>query len=207
MRCYKSAAEQWLQLFSFLLSPAGLSGLLMQRQSSSHNNYHVTERTSVQHPQTSFDQRFSMLGWSDGGITALCAAIQQPKAIEKVLWSAPVSQVQLNTCRLLCGAAMLILCRKTLIWSSRFSMLNSIFFLSCLVSSFFIWYKTFSYCHHCRAQVEDVSNWSARMREPMEAVYGVEGFPKLWFEPRSKNILVVGQSNSMLQVSLVPSLH
>ena len=30
----------------------------------------------------------------------------------------------------------------------------------------------------------------------MEAVYGVEGFPKLWFEPRSKNILVVGQSNS-----------
>ena len=35
-------------------------------------------------------------------------------------------------------------------------------------------------------QVEDVSNWSARMREPMEAVYGVEGFPKLWFETRSK---------------------
>ena len=30
-------------------------------------------------------------------------------------------------------------------------------------------------------QVEDVSNWSARMRQPMEAVYGVEGFPKLWF--------------------------
>ena len=25
-----------------------------------------------------------MLGWSDGGITALCAAIQDPKAIEKV---------------------------------------------------------------------------------------------------------------------------
>ena len=35
-----------------------------------------------------------MLGWSDGGITALCAAIQQPKAIEKVLWSSLVSQVQ-----------------------------------------------------------------------------------------------------------------
>ena len=41
----------------------------------------------------------------------------------------------------------------------------------------------------------------------MEAVYGVEGFPKLWFELRSKNILVVNQSNSMLQVSLVQSLH
>ena len=25
-----------------------------------------------------------MLGWSDGGITALCAAILHPKAIEKV---------------------------------------------------------------------------------------------------------------------------
>ena len=33
-------------------------------------------------------------------------------------------------------------------------------------------------------QVEDVSKWSPRMREPMEAVYGVEGFPKLWFETK-----------------------
>ena len=75
------------------------------------------------------------------------------------------------------------------------------------LSGILISYKTFSYCYHSETQVEDVSNWSARMREPMEAVYGVEGFPKLWFELRSKNILVVNQSNSMLQVSLVPSLH
>ena len=40
----------------------------------------------------------------------------------------------------------------------------------------------FDFCTHGCFQVEDVSNWSARMREPMEAVYGVEGFPKLWFE-------------------------
>ena len=33
-------------------------------------------------------------------------------------------------------------------------------------------------------QVEDVSKWSPRMREPLEAVYGVEGFPKLWFETK-----------------------
>ena len=39
-----------------------------------------------------------------------------------------------------------------------------------------------AHCPHVlMVQVEDVSNWSARMRQPMEAVYGVEGFPKLWF--------------------------
>jgi len=75
--------------------------------------------------------KFSMLGWSDGGITALCAAIQQPKAIEKVV-----------------------------VWGSN----------AYLVQADIDMIK----------QVEDVSNWSARMREPMEAVYGVEGFPKLW---------------------------
>lgn len=30
--------------------------------------------------------------------------------------------------------------------------------------------------------IRDVSKWSARMREPMEMVYGVEYFPKLWSE-------------------------
>merc|ERR1711936_129763 len=75
--------------------------------------------------------RFSMLGWSDGGITALCAAIQEPKAIEKVV-----------------------------VWGSN----------AYLVQEDIDMIK----------QVKDVSNWSARMREPMEAVYEVEGFPKLW---------------------------
>ncbi|EAT37417.1 AAEL010592-PA [Aedes aegypti] len=28
--------------------------------------------------------------------------------------------------------------------------------------------------------IRDVSKWSARMREPMEKVYGVDGFPKVW---------------------------
>ena len=31
-------------------------------------------------------------------------------------------------------------------------------------------------------QVKDVKNWSARMRKPMENIYGVEYFPKLWEE-------------------------
>ena len=56
-------------------------------------------------------------------------------------------------------------------------------------------------------QVEDVSNWSARMREPMEAVYGVEGFPKLWFETEnvqrksfylSVKLYIVGQIGAKL---------
>jgi len=75
--------------------------------------------------------RFSMLGWSDGGITALCAAILHPKAIEKVV-----------------------------VWGSN----------AYIVQADIDMIK----------QVEDVSKWSPRMREPMEAVYGVEGFPKLW---------------------------
>ena len=31
-------------------------------------------------------------------------------------------------------------------------------------------------------KVSDISQWSERMRAPMEAIYGVEGFPKLWTE-------------------------
>lgn len=30
--------------------------------------------------------------------------------------------------------------------------------------------------------IRDVSKWSAKMREPMEKVYGVEYFPQLWSE-------------------------
>lgn len=29
-------------------------------------------------------------------------------------------------------------------------------------------------------EIRDVSKWSAKMREPMEKVYGVEYFPQLW---------------------------
>lgn len=28
--------------------------------------------------------------------------------------------------------------------------------------------------------IRDVSKWSAKMRQPLEEVYGTEGFPKLW---------------------------
>lgn len=30
--------------------------------------------------------------------------------------------------------------------------------------------------------IRDVSKWSAKMREPMEKIYGIEYFPQLWSE-------------------------
>ncbi|KAM4628932.1 valacyclovir hydrolase [Polymixia lowei] len=75
--------------------------------------------------------RFSLLGWSDGGITALIAAAKNPDLINKmVVWgsNAYVSQQDLK------------------IYNA----------------------------------IRDVSQWSARMRQPMEEMYGAELFPKTW---------------------------
>ncbi|XP_051233845.1 valacyclovir hydrolase [Dicentrarchus labrax] len=75
--------------------------------------------------------KFSLLGWSDGGITALIAAAKNPDVINKmVVWgsNAFVSQHDLEL------------------------------------------YDA----------VRDVSKWSARMRQPMEEVYGAEVFAKTW---------------------------
>ncbi|KAM9849315.1 valacyclovir hydrolase [Aulostomus maculatus] len=75
--------------------------------------------------------RFSLLGWSDGGITALIAAARNPDLINKmVVWgsNAFISQDDLDL------------------------------------------YDA----------VRDVSQWSARMRQPMEEVYGAEVFAKTW---------------------------
>uniref|UniRef100_H2MBN6 Biphenyl hydrolase like n=1 Tax=Oryzias latipes TaxID=8090 RepID=H2MBN6_ORYLA len=74
---------------------------------------------------------FSLLGWSDGGITALIAAATNPALIKKlVVWgsNAFVSQEDLKLYNM----------------------------------------------------VRDVSRWSARMRQPMEEVYGAHGFAKTW---------------------------
>ncbi|XP_040156889.1 valacyclovir hydrolase [Anopheles arabiensis] len=76
-------------------------------------------------------QRYSVVGWSDGGITGLVLAAKQPERVEKLV-----------------------------VWGSN------------------------SYISDTEANIyegiRDVSKWSARMREPMEQVYGVEHFPKLW---------------------------
>ena len=44
-------------------------------------------------------------------------------------------------------------------------------------------------------QVADVSKWSARMRKPMEDVYGVDYFPKLWSE-WINGIMAIANSSS-----------
>nr|XP_040040955.1 valacyclovir hydrolase [Gasterosteus aculeatus aculeatus] len=75
--------------------------------------------------------KFSLLGWSDGGITAMIAAAKNPDVISKmVVWGANafVSQQDLE-------------------------LYNA---------------------------VRDVSKWSAKMRKPMEEVYGAEAFAKTW---------------------------
>lgn len=75
--------------------------------------------------------RFSLLGWSDGGITGLVVAARNPELMHKmVVWgsNAYVSQQDLGI-------------------------------------------------YHA---ISDVSQWSARMRKPMEDLYGAEMFPKIW---------------------------
>ena len=74
--------------------------------------------------------KFSLAGWSDGGITALIAAAQHPTNIHRlVLWgsNAYISQWDIDNIN----------------------------------------------------QVADVSQWSERMRKPMEEMYG-DSFPSLW---------------------------
>uniref|UniRef100_A0A182JGI9 AB hydrolase-1 domain-containing protein n=1 Tax=Anopheles atroparvus TaxID=41427 RepID=A0A182JGI9_ANOAO len=76
-------------------------------------------------------ERYSILGWSDGGITGLILAANQQKQVDRLV-----------------------------IWGSN------------------------SYISDTEAKIyediRDVQKWSARMREPMEKVYGVDHFPKLW---------------------------
>ncbi|XP_060890256.1 valacyclovir hydrolase isoform X2 [Labrus mixtus] len=75
--------------------------------------------------------KFSLLGWSDGGITALIAAARYPDLINRmVVWGANAFVTQ-HDLQLYEG-------------------------------------------------IRDVFKWSARMRQPLEEVYGVETFAKNW---------------------------
>uniref|UniRef100_A0A182SDR6 AB hydrolase-1 domain-containing protein n=1 Tax=Anopheles maculatus TaxID=74869 RepID=A0A182SDR6_9DIPT len=75
--------------------------------------------------------RYSIVGWSDGGITGLVMAANKPEEVDKLI-----------------------------VWGSN------------------------SYISDTEVKIyediRDVRKWSARMREPMEQVYGADHFPKLW---------------------------
>lgn len=74
---------------------------------------------------------YSILGWSDGGITGMIMSGLYPKAVSKlVIW----------------GSNAFVLEKETKIYDS----------------------------------IRDVSKWSEKMRQPMEAMYGKEGFAELW---------------------------
>ncbi|XP_074524696.1 valacyclovir hydrolase [Halichoeres trimaculatus] len=75
--------------------------------------------------------KFSLLGWSDGGITAMIAAAKFPDLINRmVVWGANAYVTQQDL--------------------------------------------------ELYEAVRDVSKWSARMRKPLEEVYGAEKFAKNW---------------------------
>lgn len=75
--------------------------------------------------------KFSILGWSDGGITGMILAAKYPEAVEKlVIWGS----------------------------NSYISDEEAILF----------------------EKMRDVSTWSKRMREPLEAIYGIQGFADIW---------------------------
>lgn len=75
--------------------------------------------------------KFSVLGWSDGGITALFMAAMFTQNIQKMVAHAANAYFEEEDIEMI-------------------------------------------------LKVKDISQWSARMRAPMEAIYGVEYFPQLW---------------------------
>lgn len=75
--------------------------------------------------------KFSLLGWSDGGITALILSGKYPKSVEKLA---------------IFGSNAFIIEEELKIYDS----------------------------------IRDVNKWSAKMREPLEKLYGVENFKNNW---------------------------
>jgi len=94
------------------------------------NFFQEDARMAVEMMKTLGYKKFSLLGWSDGGITALIAAARAPENMRKlVVWGA-----------------------NAYIAKSDIDMIEA---------------------------VSDVSQWSDRMRKPMEEIYG-SSFPSLW---------------------------
>uniref|UniRef100_A0A8C6S9A1 Biphenyl hydrolase like n=1 Tax=Neogobius melanostomus TaxID=47308 RepID=A0A8C6S9A1_9GOBI len=93
--------------------------------------FHRDAKDAVDLMKTLGFSKFSLLGWSDGGITALIAAAANPNVIHRlVVWGA-----------------------NAFVSKQDLELYNA---------------------------VRDISKWSARMRQPMEQVYGAEVFAKTW---------------------------
>lgn len=100
----------------------------------SPNHFYVRDAdVAVDFMDTIDEGTFSVLGWSDGAITALIIAGRYPEKVKRVVAHAGQSYISDTDMEKM-------------------------------------------------MKVIDVSNWSARMREPMEEIYGKEYFPTLWKE-------------------------
>lgn len=54
--------------------------------------------------------------------------------------------------------------------------------------------------------IRDVSTWSAKMRAPMEKVYGVEYFPKIWSEWIDAMIRLYKENNGDICKNMVQNI-
>ncbi|XP_038652589.1 valacyclovir hydrolase-like [Scyliorhinus canicula] len=93
--------------------------------------YHTDAQDAVDLMKALHFKRFSLLGWSDGGIATLIAASKYPSLVRKlVVWGA-----------------------NAYLTPEDIKLYNS---------------------------VRDVSQWSEKMRKPLEEMYGAETFAKTW---------------------------
>ena len=107
-----------------------------------------------------FGGGFSVAGWSDGGITGMILAGRKPSQVEKlVIW----------------GSNAYIAPKEAEIYESM-GCFGFLFDLSGVDCNDTLHQNVL----FLLSDIRDVSKWSARMREPMEKVYGVDGFPKVW---------------------------
>lgn len=93
--------------------------------------YNLDSKWSHEFMQELGQPKYSIVGWSDGGVTGLISAGTYTDSVEKLaIWGAG-SYYNSNEAKMF-------------------------------------------------EKIRDVSKWSERMRKPMEEMYGIDGFPKLW---------------------------
>lgn len=101
--------------------------------------------------------KYSIVGWSDGGVTGLISAGTYTESVEKLaIWGA----------------------------GSYYNSKEA---------------KMFE-------NIRDVSKWSERMRKPMEEMYGVDGFPKLWSAWVDGVVDIIKKSDSNLCKEQLPKI-